>query len=398
MFATRRFRPRFINHQSPITNHQSSFIIHHSSFINHHSSILRAVVVLGALAAPGCRPSEPPQFGLNPEGRDPEEISLMQVDQITGKLEKLFGTPDHPRVPEGVDLSLELLEMAAGPVGRLADDDGRPLQERGLYRQHCAVCHGISGDGIGPLASVLAPYPRDFRYGLFKFTSTASGEKPVRDDLRRALLIGNTDTAMPSFRTLPEDQIEALVEYIKYLSIRGETDLFLLQTVIGGEEYLPLDEVIEDGVLPVVDLWVEAEQNVIEPPDPPPTDTQEQLVASMILGRKLYLSENAKCFQCHGQRGKGDGEQSEDLYDQWNKQKKGTTPEETKKRARRFRLPIQKVRPRDLTRGVFHGGDRPIDIYRRIRAGIKGTPMPSASSALGPPEIWHLVHYVRSLD
>ena len=95
--------------------------------------ITRAVVVLGALAAPACRPSEPPQFGLNLEGRDPEAISLMQVDEITDKLEKLFGTPDHPRVPEDVDLNPQLLEMAAGPVSRLADDDGRPERCRGRH-------------------------------------------------------------------------------------------------------------------------------------------------------------------------------------------------------------------------------------------------------------------------
>lgn len=360
--------------------------------------ITRAVVVCGALWVSGCaRPG--PEFVLNLEGRDPQDVSLVQKEAITETLTRLFGTPDQPAFPQGVDLSPDLLEMAAGPVGRFADEDGGPIRERGLYRQHCAACHGISGDGAGPLASVLHPYPRDFRDGWFKYTSTASGAKPVDEDLKRALVAGNTDTAMPSFRMLPDAQIDALVEYVRYLSLRGETEWYLLRLVIDEDEFLPLDVqwVIDEGVLPAVDLWEAANEMVVQPPQLPPADAQEQLAASIVRGRKLYLSENAKCFQCHGQHGRGDGEQSEGLYDDWNKRKKGATPEETQNLAPRFRLPIQGLRPRDFTRGALRGGDRPQDVYWRIYVGIKGTPMPAAKGAVDPLEIWHLVRYIRAL-
>jgi mono/diheme cytochrome c family protein len=71
--------------------------------------------------------------------------------------------------------------------------------------------------------------------------------------------------------------------------------------------------------------------------------------------------------------------------------------------ARRFRLPIELLRPRNFTLGKFHGGDRPIDQYWRICVGIKGTPMPPAGPAPGSQgvlkaeQIWDVVHYVRSL-
>ena len=93
--------------------------------------------------------------------------------------------------------------------------------------------------------------------------------------------------------------------------------------------------------------------------------------------------------------GRGDGEQSE-LYDDWNDPKR-------KKDAAWFLLPIQRVWPRDFTRGTFRGGPRPIDVYWRIHVGIKGTPMPPAGPAPGstgvltPEEIWEVVNYVRSL-
>jgi hypothetical protein len=51
---------------------------------------------------------------------------------------------------------------------------------------------------------------------------------------------------------------------------------------------------------------------------------------------------------------------------------------------------------RDFTRGVFRAGRRPIDVYRRVYAGINGSPMPDHSS-YEPDVIWALVHYVRSL-
>ncbi|MBV8313662.1 MAG: cytochrome c, partial [Planctomycetaceae bacterium] len=49
-----------------------------------------------------------------------------------------------------------------------------------LYRRHCLHCHGVSGAGDGPTAEFLYPRPRDYRKGLFKFTSTPLGEKPTR--------------------------------------------------------------------------------------------------------------------------------------------------------------------------------------------------------------------------
>ena len=79
-------------------------------------------------------------------------------------MQALFGTPDDPLVPavEGVEMASVMnasrLKMAAGPVGR--DEQGSP---RGLYREHCAHCHGITGDGVGPTAAFLNPYPRDYR-------------------------------------------------------------------------------------------------------------------------------------------------------------------------------------------------------------------------------------------
>jgi len=349
----------------------------------------------------GCSSSEPPAFVLNLEGRDPAEVSPMQRQTIAEMLERFFGTPDEPvAVPES-ELDLDLLRMAAGPIG--SDESGRPW---GLFRQHCVTCHGITGDGVGPMAALLNPYPRDFRNGVFKFTSTHSGAKPLQEDLRRTLRRGIPGTAMPSFETLPKEEIESLLGYVKYLSLRGETELFLFQLVVDEDEYSPYpDEILEDGLEPAVGLWAMAAELAVDRTDAersmPTTDTPEAWAASVARGFELYGSEDAKCAECHGPDGEGDGEQNE-IHDDWNKGKQGATPEQTERMAAWYRLPIQELLPRDFTEGTFLGGERPIDLYWRIHVGIKGTPMPAAGPATGSDgiltseEIWDVVNYVRS--
>lgn len=375
------------------------------------AGITRAVVALAALWAGGCGLSEPIEFRLNLEGRDPDEITLVQTGAITETLAELFGTPDRPAIPEGVGLDMGLIELAAGPLGRARDEDGGWGPARGLYRRHCALCHGISGDGAGPLALIMDPYPRDFRNGLFKYTSTLAGAKPTGDDLARTLVKGIRETGMPSFAGLEPAERAALLEYVKYLSIRGETERYLIQLVVDEDEYLPLgvdarEMVLEDGALAAAESWALPEESpeeyVVVPPPMPPVGTPERRAASIALGHELYGDKDAQCVKCHGPEGAGDGEQT-DLYDDWNKPKQGVTPEETRKLARLYTLPLQRLRARDFREGAFRGGDRPEDLYWRTHVGIKGTPMPAAgpmpgaAGALQPEEIWHVVNYVRSL-
>ena len=365
--------------------------------------VARAALLLAALAAGGCSPPGPPRFAPNLEGRDPQTVARAQAEAIAEALIELFGTPDHPKVPDVADLDLNRLKRAAGPV--YGDEDGT---QHGLFRRHCARCHGISGSGAGPAAAMLNPYPRDFRRGWFKYTSTTGGAKPIDADLKRTLRDGAPGTAMPSFDRLPGHQIDALAEYVKYLGIRGETELYLFELVVDEDEDLPLDMdvVMEEGIDPVIRMWQEAPQTAISEKEAlrhaPPVHAPELLAASIAKGRELYGRKESQCVKCHGPEGAGDGEEPE-LYDEWNKPKKGVTPEQTAELARLYTLPIQELRPRNFREGTFRGGSRPEDLYWRIHVGIKGTAMPAAGPAPGakgiltPEEIWHVVHYVGRL-
>jgi mono/diheme cytochrome c family protein len=140
-------------------------------------------------------------------------------------------------------------------------------------------------------------------------------------------------------------------------------------------------------------MWNTAADEVIIP-EAPPTLDEPGLLASIEEGRKLFQDAKAQCVQCHGPTALGDG--AEPRFDVWNEGKNDEN-------IAFYSLPKQRLIPRNLRSGVYRGGRRPMDLYRRIQAGIKGAQMPSMGqtpakpSGLSPEEIWHLVHYVQSL-
>ncbi|GIW94285.1 MAG: cytochrome c [Pirellulaceae bacterium] len=328
----------------------------------------------------------------------------------------LFGTPDEPYFPEveGVDIRRVCdpvkLQMAAGPV-RL-ERSGAP---RGLYREHCAHCHGITGDGRGPTAEFLNPYPRDYRRGLYKFKSTPAAEPPTHEDLQRILINGIPGTAMPSFRLLPEQDREALIHYVRYLSIRGQVERTLLEatfqtgdldlTEISLEQLKAPEniEFVKSVVADIVTRWAQADYQAT--PVPPPPENFES-AESIRRGRELFYGPIANCVKCHGETALGDGQTTD--YDEWTKELMPNEPDKVARfLATGAALPPRNIRPRNLRLNVFRGGRRPVDLYWRIRNGILASGMPAASMKPddAPPDdprltsddIWHLVAYVRSL-
>jgi len=113
-----------------------------------------------------------------------------------------------------------------------------------------------------------------------------------------------------------------------------------------------------------------------EKPEPPVEigDSPKATAALVERGKTLYQS--AKCFQCHGQEGKGDGESAADLTDD-------------------LKFPI---RPTDFTRGQLKGGSTAHDVYRAMTLGLDGTPMPSFADALSDEERWAITYYILSLS
>lgn len=408
----------------------------------------------GAVAAfqlSGCGQSPPAQYRLNSvELLKQERLFLSQGEhfddryttEIGSILTAVFGTPDQPIVPmllgdsdpiSGV-LSVENIQQSAGPanVGQLSFGGG-------LYRRHCSHCHGITGDGNGPTAAFLDPYPRDFRMGKFKYKSTPLRAVPTDDDLREVLIEGVPGSPMASFRTLDEQQIDALIDYVKFLSIRGQYERYLMAELSNldpgeplvdielGKQFLKLSAAetsagtqsqslaeIEEQYLDsmfervgdlllddVVSRWVDAEDQVTEVPDAPAAySSQDDGHQDFLLAGRQLFHRKGNCAQCHGNAGAGNGqiESFDDWTNDWVK-----TPGVNPFNPQTYRdftdagaLTPRPIQPRNLTQAVYRGGGRPEEIYLRIANGIEGTPMPAAP-ALTPEEIWALVAFVKFL-
>ncbi len=375
--------------------------------------ILRRISLVACLLVGlvGCRPigdhfPENQVYALKVE-RESGELSIGVEEEIATSLSELFGTPDEPKWP--VDLNADGEDGAKGLItqDQLVRAGGAVRSDRegthfGLYREHCATCHGLAGDGAGPAASFMNPYPRDFRAGVFKFKSTVRGSKPTQADLERTIREGMRGSAMPAFSLLPDEDVAALAAYVTYLSIRGEVERNLLLDAAresgDGSKAIAM-ELFEE----VQQKWLKRTEEIVEVPVTIPEN------ASAERGAKIYKGPIANCIACHGPDGKGLAAIRD--YDDWTKEwttRAGVDPLDraaTKPFRKRGALPPRLVRPRDLTHGVYHGGARPADLYRRITQGIEGTPMPAvlldsqpSQVALTEKEVWDLVQYVYQLS
>jgi mono/diheme cytochrome c family protein len=122
------------------------------------------LLVVGVSLLAGCGRQEPVRFRLNMEGRNRADVPRDKQEGLVDALTAAFGTPDEPYAFPQTGLDVEKLKLAAG--ASMSQQTGT---RHGLYRQHCAHCHGVSGDGLGPTAAFLNPFPRDYRKGIFKF-------------------------------------------------------------------------------------------------------------------------------------------------------------------------------------------------------------------------------------
>ncbi len=231
-------------------------------------------------------------------------------------------------------------QASQGPDGPPPDSAKLLALGSRTYQRQCAACHGPEGKGDGEAAYLLYPKPRDFVMARYALVSTWE-RKPTDEDLFRTISRGMPGSAMPSWEHLPERTRWALVRYVRSLAEKPwET-----KPASGPAGGSP--------------------QGVIEVPPEPPFDA-----AARERARELF---DEACAACHGPTGRGDGTQEQ--YDD-----KGYP-----------------TRPRDLTLGVYKGDPDPASVYRRIVAGMPGTPMPMSDWAHGE-DAWHLAHFVRSLS
>jgi mono/diheme cytochrome c family protein len=317
---------------------------------------------------------------------DPVNLDRDKRVDIAETLAKLFGSPADPTVPAPTPADRDNRKALELDADTLAYGSK-------LYRRHCLHCHGVSGDGRGPTAPWVNPPPRDYRQGgvgehqkvPFKFTSVVFTKKarPSRADLLRTLTEGIEGTAMPSFKTLPHKELEALVSYVIHLSLRGSVEFDALEQVstksdeskdIAGYVTSRAAEALSEwryNSIPISEENSDPEKK-LQPYPYGSDDTSKEFKDSVRAGYTLFLGDGG-CVKCHVDFGR----QAKFRYDEW-----GTL-----------------VRPNNLTQGIYRGGRRPIDLYFRIHSGIDPSTMPGATPEIAkdPKKMWALVNFVRAL-
>ncbi len=209
-----------------------------------------------------------------------------------------------------------------------------------LYEERCSFCHGDKGAGDGDVADYLDPRPRDFTSGAFKFRTTSTGELPIDEDIFRVITKGVPGTSMPSWEILTEDERWQLVHYIKTFF----------------EDFADFTEEDYNEIKITIGKEMSASPGTIDK------------------GKELY--KNMKCWECHGQQGRGDGPSSGTHKDDWG----------------------YPTWPFNLTQGwKYRGGSTSKNIYTRFTTGVNGTPMPSYADNLSDEERWQLAHYVGTM-
>ena len=217
---------------------------------------------------------------------------------------------------------------------------GHAADGKSNYRRYCAGCHGDYGDANGENAVWIDPKPRDFTIATFKCRSTLTGTLPTDEDLYDTIGRGVTNSNMPIWNALSNQQRADLVAYIKIFSPRWEKE--------------------------------KAGEPIKIPAEPPVT------IDSISHGKALFTK--LECWKCHGPHGEGDGPSAATLTDSKD----------------------QPIRPYNFALGKddsrFKCGSTNQDIYKIFMTGVDGTPMPSFADVIQPNDAWDLVHFLRTLQ
>ncbi len=281
----------------------------------------------------------------------PGELSPGDLASLTVVVDELFGTPAAPTVPGptdagGFDLSPDTLAAGSRVYGRL-----------------CANCHGLTGNGRGPVGPWSYPYPRDFRTGAFKVA--VGDSKPTLDQLVRQLRQGVPGTSMPVFDLLPEADVRAVSAYVVHLSRRGVAEAAGLRAAVDGDEPTAA---VRRAAAADAERWNQPRPAL---PTVVAVESGETGYAEAVRrGKELFHSPTAGCAACHQDYGRTETYR----YDVWG----------------------APARVHDLTRGEFRWGRADATLAARVRHGIPAAGMP-ASPHLTDEQVRDLVTFVRDL-
>ena len=246
---------------------------------------------------------------------------------------------------QGCSLLLLVLVVFVSISGSAYGADNAADLGKKVYEERCLICHGEKGDGKGLVGAlnraerggrVLNIQPRDFTVGVFKFRTTPTGCLPTDEDLLNIIENGISKSSMPSFKDISKEEKNAVKDYIKTFSARWEEEEPCKPIAMKKPKWVGKEDAIEKG-------------------------------------KRVF--KDMKCWECHGEDGKGKGPKADKLNDDWGKP----------------------IFPFNFTSGTLKRGTNPEDVYITFTTGLDGTGMPSYEDSLKEEERWQLVSYTLKL-
>lgn len=352
------------------------------------SNYFTILFLLSCLIFTGCGESAYPagtKYHFQPytvlEGTDTVKSYALnedQVEQMDELLLPFFGTPRNPQVKiDGLDSELNELQLSPDQMAEGSK----------LFLAQCANCHGKEGAGNGKSSVTLDPKPRDYRYGKFKYVSTVRKDNdgkpdtgraslPAREDLFRTIKMGLPGAGMSSFDQ-SDERINRLVSYVIHLALRGQVEYRLTRFWLEEDEK-PTEKDVKKELTELVKQWASDARSRTTPSAPWEEIEREGIKTNWAAGKDLFLNK-AGCIDCHGKDGKANPQELKNIAamkDDWG----------------------APIKPRSYVTEDFRGGDRPIDLFYRIKLGIKPSRMQAIDGVkFNDADIWNLVGYIRSL-
>lgn len=228
-------------------------------------------------------------------------------------------------------------EITVDLSGHRPPEDAETIEKgQSIYHRHCEYCHGVKGDGTRIRAVNLIIPASDFTGGIYKFRSTPTGSLPTDNDIYISISRGMRGTGMLPLFDLSSEEKWAVTYYIKSFSERF------------------LEEDIETPVIV-----------------PEMSNISTSLVKK---GQEVYTQ--AKCWECHGTEGRGDGPMTDRLKDD---------------RGEPSRL-------RSFVSEPFKRGPKIEDIYLSITTGLDGTAMASYGETMSDENRIAIAAYINSIS
>jgi mono/diheme cytochrome c family protein len=228
------------------------------------------------------------------------------------------------------------------------------------YLRSCRPCHGALGDGQGPQAVGMTPPPRDLRLGVIAFASVPAGSLWRDEDVVRIVRAGLAGTGMRAWRDISDDDLAAIVQFVKTLSPRFR-------------EERPGEPV---AVSP--DPWTGREGD------------------GAARGRVVYHGLG-RCQACHPAYAPP-AEIQAYARDAGVEVEPRADPGQALEVRSDFGRPLLATDFRAGPLRAVRVASRTGDLYRSIAAGLGGTAMPTWKGALPEGDLWALVHYVDALS